>query len=77
MSFDMGWNKSTTEKLYDSLSGHAFMIGCQTGMVIGLMTKNKNTVFVDPPINSIQKHLDMIAWSTEQHLMVQWKKELP
>ena len=37
----MGWNKRTTRKLFDSLSEHAFMIGCQTGMIIGLMATNK------------------------------------
>ena len=41
ISFDMGWNKRTTRKSYDSLSGHAFMIRCQTGMIIGLTTNKK------------------------------------
>ena len=34
VSYDMGWNKRSTGKIYDSLSGHGFMIGCRTGKVI-------------------------------------------
>ena len=49
------------------------MIGCQTGMDIGLITQNKNAAFTDLPINVIQKHLNTIAWSTGQDLVVQWK----
>ena len=26
-SYDMRWNKRSTERVYDSLSGHAFLIG--------------------------------------------------
>jgi len=36
VSYDMGWNKRSTGRVYDSLSGHAFMIGCQTGNVIDM-----------------------------------------
>ena len=28
VSFDMGWNKRSFGNRYDSLSGHAFYIGC-------------------------------------------------
>ena len=30
VSYDMGWNKRSTSKVYDSLSGHGFIIGCLT-----------------------------------------------
>ena len=33
-SYDMGWNKRSTGRVYDSLSGHAFLIGCRSGCVI-------------------------------------------
>ena len=33
-SYNMGWNKCPTGIVYDSLSGHAFLVGCRTGMVI-------------------------------------------
>ena len=62
--------------MYDSISGYAFMIGCQPGTVIGLTTKNKNIAFVDLPINAIQQHLNMIAWLTGQDIVVPWKQEL-
>jgi len=39
ISFDMGWQKSSTGKLYNSLSGHAYEIGCRTGKIIGLSVK--------------------------------------
>ena len=28
VSFDMGWQKRSTGRLYDSISGHGFIIGC-------------------------------------------------
>ena len=34
VSFDMGWNKRTSGNRYDSLSGHAFYIGCLTQQII-------------------------------------------
>ena len=41
ISFDMGWQKRSTGKVYDSLSGHAYKIGCRTGEIIGLCVKCK------------------------------------
>lgn len=40
-SYDMGWNTHITGRVYDSLSGHAFLIGCCSGNVIsfGVCTK--------------------------------------
>ena len=42
VSYDMGWQKRSTGRIYDSLSGHGFFIGCLTGNVImmGIMKKN-------------------------------------
>ena len=44
VSYDMGWQKRPTGRIYDSLSGHGFFIGCLTGNVImmGIMKKNLN-----------------------------------
>ena len=39
VSYDMGWQKRSTGKVYDSISGHGFMIGCRTGNVIGFRVK--------------------------------------
>ena len=41
ISFDMGWQKRSTGKLYDSLSGYAYKIGCHTNQIIGLSVKCK------------------------------------
>ena len=41
VSYDMGWQKRSSGKQYNSLSGHAFMIGCRTKKVVGLILKSK------------------------------------
>ena len=41
VSYDMGWQKRSTGKLYDSLSGHGFIFGVRTGNVIGYQVKSK------------------------------------
>ena len=41
VSYDMGWNKRSTGRIYDSLSGHGFIIGCRTGKVIGYGVSKK------------------------------------
>ena len=41
ISYDMGWNKRSTGRVYDSLSGHGFIIGCLTGKVIGYGVRKK------------------------------------
>ena len=33
-SFDMGWNKRSSGRRYDSLSGHGFLLGCRTNKII-------------------------------------------
>ena len=40
-SYDMGWNKRSTGRVYDSLSGHAFLIGCRSGKVISFGVRAK------------------------------------
>ena len=41
VSYDMGWQKRSTGKLYDSMSGHGFIFGCRTGNIIGFRVKSK------------------------------------
>ena len=41
VSYDMGWQKRSTGKLYDSLSGHGFIFGCKNGNIIGFRVKSK------------------------------------
>ena len=38
----MGWQKRSTGKIYDSMSGHGFIIGCRTGNIIGFKVKSKS-----------------------------------
>ena len=63
VSYDMGWNKRSTGKVYDSLSGHGFIIGCLTRKVIGYGVRKKKC--------SICKNLnrDNVA-ATEAHMAV-------
>ena len=39
VSYDMGWQKRATGRIYDSLSGHGFFVGCSSKNVVrhGLM----------------------------------------
>ena len=39
VSYDMGWNKRSTCKVYDSLSGHDFLIDYRTGNVTSMGVK--------------------------------------
>ena len=41
VSFDMGWQKKGTGHNYDSNSGHAYLIGCRTEKVIGMLVYSK------------------------------------
>ena len=42
ISYDMGWQKRATGRIYDSLSGHRFFIGCLSKDVVKYgLTKKK------------------------------------
>ena len=41
VSFDMGWNKRSSGNRYDSLSGHALMIGCLSKNIITSVVSSK------------------------------------
>ena len=41
VSFDMGWQKRSSGSRYDSLSGHAFMIGARTKLIIQCIVSSK------------------------------------
>ena len=40
VSYDIGWNQHATSRIYDSLSGHGYMIGCFTGCMISFDLKS-------------------------------------
>ena len=46
VSYDMGWSKRSTGRVYDSLSGHGFLVGCHTGKIIHMRVLCKNVAFV-------------------------------
>ena len=39
VSYDMGWQKRAGGRVYDSLSGHGYFIGCRTGKVVAMGVK--------------------------------------
>ena len=41
VSFDMGWSKRSSGHRYDSLSGHAFMVGCRSDMIVSAIVTAK------------------------------------
>jgi len=78
VSYDMGWNKRSTGKVYDSLSGHAFIIGCRTGNVIGMMVKKRNAAFA---VNSTKtkiphQKLRTIVRLILRELVERWRQQL-
>lgn len=62
----MGWQKRSTGRLYDSLSGHGFIFGCKTGNIIGFCVKSKacsvcsNTNSLNIPA---EEHDCQVNWS--------------
>ena len=46
VSYDMGWSKRSTGKVYDSLSGHGYLVGARTGKVVSMCVLNKNVAYV-------------------------------
>ena len=41
VSFDTGWNKRSSSNRYDSLSGHALIIGCLSKKIVGAIVSSK------------------------------------
>lgn len=56
VSYDMGWQKKSSGKRYDSLLGHRFLIGLHTNQIIGMIVYSKVCSICDttktPPIPS-------------------------
>ena len=50
ISYDMGWQKRSGGRVYDSLSGHGFFIGCRSNKVIdfGVLKKMHNLFYFEP-----------------------------
>ena len=41
VSYDMGWQKRSSGRKYDSMSGHGILVGCRTGQVIEVEVLSK------------------------------------
>ena len=75
-SYDMGWNKRSTCRVYDSLSGHAFLIGCRSGKVISFGVRAKKCakctrykkIGVTPPTHNCTINHEGSSGSMEENL---------
>ena len=84
ISYDMGWNKRSGGRVFDSPSGHGYFIGCLTGNVIkmGVLSKicsvcKQNRTNNKPvPPHSCRKSYDGSSGSMEQYLAVQLCEEI-
>ena len=78
VSYDMGWQKCAGGRVYDSLSGHAYMIGCATGKVInmGVLCKKCSTCRtfnkkqIEPPLHACPINHENSSGSMEASLCV-------
>ena len=59
VSFDMGWQKRLTGRLYDSISGHGYLIRCRTKNIIAMGLKKKEMQFMQQ-----SKHKRLTSQST-------------
>ena len=83
-SYDMGWNKRSTGRVYDSLSGHAFFIGCRSGKVISFGVKAKKCakcgrakrLGINPPPHSCTINHEGSSGSMEAKLALELTKKL-
>ena len=57
VSFDMGWNKRSSGHKYDSISGHAFIIGVYTRRIIDYVVFSKSCSICNAR-NKKNKHAD-------------------
>ena len=84
VSYDMGWQKRAGGRVYDSLSGHAYMIGCATGKVInmGVLCKKCSTCRTfnkqnrEPPLHSCPINHENSSGSMESSLCVRLVNEV-
>ena len=47
VSYDMGWQRKSSGRSYDSLSGHGFLIGLSTNKIIGMRVYSKVCAICD------------------------------
>jgi hypothetical protein len=84
VSYDMGWQKRSGGRVYDSLSGHGFIIGCRTGKVVGMGVRKKkckicskyNRDEIEIPPHNCQVNHEGSSGSMEAGLALDSIKEL-
>ena len=84
VSYDMGWQKRSGGRVYDSLSGHGFIIGCRTGKVVGMGVRKKkckicskyNRDEIEIPPHNCQVNHEGSSGSMEAGLALDLIKEL-
>ena len=62
-SYDMGWQKRSSGRTYNSISGHGMMIGCQSNKIIDAIILSKkcnicSTTGPNPPPHTCPKNYD-------------------
>ena len=65
ISYDMGWQKRATGRIYDSLSGHGFFIGCLSKNVVnyGLLNKKCSTcIILNRHSSPFKEHNCLVNW---------------
>ena len=59
-SFDAGWQKRGSGRSYNSMSGHAALIGCETGKIVSYTSRSRNCAQCDS--NSEKPHDCRLNW---------------
>ncbi|XP_061194397.1 uncharacterized protein LOC133202576 [Saccostrea echinata] len=84
VSFDGGWQKRASGRSYSSLSGHAAMIGNETGKIINFATRNSYCKVCDNskksgkvlPIHDCRKNWSKSAKAMEPDMCIQMLQDL-
>ena len=65
VSYDMGWQKRATGRIYDSLSGHGFFVGCLSKNVVqyGLLKKKCSICNRQNNLSLSSPHKCLVNWS--------------
>uniref|UniRef100_A0A8W8NYC9 Exonuclease domain-containing protein n=1 Tax=Magallana gigas TaxID=29159 RepID=A0A8W8NYC9_MAGGI len=83
VSVDAGWQKRGSGKAYDSMSGHATMIGTRTGKVVGYSVRTKSCrvcshaskTGTNPQPHDCKQNWNGSAKAMEQDMVVEMVKE--
>ena len=74
ISYDLGWQKRSTGRVYDSISGHGYLIGCRTGKIIGMQVRQIKCKNSKQKIAMGHLQLLMSVWSIGMVAAAQWRQ---